>query len=461
MNILEQISHLHKELVGLKPYKKEDEERLWKKFRLEWNYNSNHIEGNTLTYGETELLLIFGKTTGDHELREFEEMQAHDAVVHLVRDYAKDTARELTEADIRDWNKAILVRQFWKEAVTQDGQPTRKLITPGSYKQSPNSVRLANGEIFHYASPEETPILVKELLQWYKEEIRKNELHPVETAALLHYKLVRIHPFDDGNGRTARLLMNYELLRNDFPPVIIKSSDKKNYLFALNKADAGDLSAFVEYIARHVVWSLEISIKAAKGQDIEEIDDIDKEIEVWKRSKTPQRSIVKSPESIVDLARSSLAMLFEEYVARVNEKFNDVFVSIKIQCEFTVAGVKQGSSYLSGNSIGNYVRNNFVSTLATESTFADLSGSEFNRSTDNIILRHFLDGYENGKEILSLRHVLSVDFGPFEYSVAVAGNRIYNKRYSEKITLEERAEIIKTSLKQIFSQLQKHDDKIK
>src|SRR5690606_7801640 len=194
-------------------------------------------------------------------------------------------------------------------------------------------------------------------------------------------------PFDDGNGRTARLLMNYELLRNDFPPVIIKSSDKKNYLFALNKADAGDLSAFVEYIARHVVWSLEISIKAAKGQDIEEIDDIDKEIEVWKRSKTPQRSIVKSPESIVDLARSSLAMLFEEYVARVNEKFNDVFVSIKIQCEFTVAGVKQGSSYLSGNSIGNYVRNNFVSTLATESTFADLSGSEFNRSTDNIILR--------------------------------------------------------------------------
>ena len=77
-DLFKKIDALYTQLEKLKPLKREDEERLWKKFRLEWNYNSNHIEGNTLTYGQTELLLIFEKTTGDHDMREYEEMKAHD-----------------------------------------------------------------------------------------------------------------------------------------------------------------------------------------------------------------------------------------------------------------------------------------------------------------------------------------------------------------------------------------------
>ena len=83
--ILKEINSLYQELQKLKPLKKEDEERLWKKFRLDWNYNSNHMEGNTLTYGETELLLMFDKITGDHEAREIDEMRAHDIIVQLVK----------------------------------------------------------------------------------------------------------------------------------------------------------------------------------------------------------------------------------------------------------------------------------------------------------------------------------------------------------------------------------------
>lgn len=68
------------------PLKVEDDERLWKKFRLEWSYNSNHIEGNTLTYGETELLIILGQTKGNHTIREYDEMKAHDlAVRHILK----------------------------------------------------------------------------------------------------------------------------------------------------------------------------------------------------------------------------------------------------------------------------------------------------------------------------------------------------------------------------------------
>ena len=101
-DILIRITDLHTQVQESKPLKKEDDDRLWRKFRLEWNYNSNHIEGNTLTYGQTELLLMFDKTTGDHELREYEEMKAHDAVVQLVRAYASEKERELSEADIRE-----------------------------------------------------------------------------------------------------------------------------------------------------------------------------------------------------------------------------------------------------------------------------------------------------------------------------------------------------------------------
>lgn len=86
-------------------------------------------------------------------------------VVALIRDWSIDEQRELSEADIRDLNRILLVRPFWKDALTPDGQPTRRLITIGDYKKHPNSVRLANGEMFHYVSPEETPRKMAELVE--------------------------------------------------------------------------------------------------------------------------------------------------------------------------------------------------------------------------------------------------------------------------------------------------------
>jgi Fic family protein len=329
--LLIEIDALKAELESLKPFKKEDEERLWKKFRLEWNYNSNHIEGNTLTYGQTELLLIFDKTTGDHEMREYEEMKAHDVAIKLVQEYAADKTRELTEADIRQLNEIILVRPYWGNAQTADGQQTRKPIQPGVYKREPNSVLLQNGEMFHYASPEETPAKMKELMDWYRTTSKDNSLHPVLVAAKMHYDFVRIHPFDDSNGRTSRLLMNYVLLRNGYPPVIIKSADKKNYLLALNKADVGDFEAFVMYTANELYWSLNKHIDAGYGQDLEDEDDLYKEIEVFKRQSKGElnKAVPKSREIMIDLAGGSLGRLFETLL-NDQSKLDDFFVENRI-----------------------------------------------------------------------------------------------------------------------------------
>ncbi len=279
--LLRQIDQKLAALNSLRPFKPEQEDQLWQKLRLEWNYNSNHIEGNTLTYGETKLLVIFGKTTGGHEFREYSEMKAHDTAIFKVREMAQDAERPLSEADIRTLNEIILVEPFWKEAVTSEGQQTRKKIIPGEYKTTANNVRLKTGETFYFTSPEETAAQMHDLMNWYR--ANEDQLHPAVLAAMLHYRFVRIHPFDDGNGRVARLLMNYHLLRKGYPPIIIKSADKENYLTALQRADTGDGEAFVEYVVQQLLWSLDLAIKAGKGESVEEAGDWEKEVELLLR----------------------------------------------------------------------------------------------------------------------------------------------------------------------------------
>ncbi len=316
--LFKKIEQLKSEYEALLPMMPERQATLDKKFRLEFNYNSNHIEGNTLTYGETALLLIFDDTKGGHTMREYEEMKAHDVAYQLVRQWAQDP-RPLAEADVKNLNKVLLVRPYWKDAITPDGQATRREILVGEYKQQPNSVRLANGEIFEYASPLETPAKMQELMEWLQSEETSPTVIPVSLAALLHYRFVRIHPFDDGNGRVSRLLMNYVLLRNNFPPVIIKSADKAKYLRALNLADTGDTEAFVRYIAEQLVWSLELSIKAAKGESIEEPDDLDKELALLQKQLSTKTSLHEkySAENVVAAFENGLIALFQSVEAKL------------------------------------------------------------------------------------------------------------------------------------------------
>ena len=344
-SIINKIDILANELKSLDPLSAQNQKRLDKKFRLEFNYNSNHIEGNTLTYGETALLLIFDRTEGRHELREYEEMKAHDVAFKLIKEWSMDKERPLTETNIKNLNEILLVRPFWKEAIIQGGQPTNRLIKIGNYKEYPNHVRLQNGEIFEYATPIETPIKMDELMEWYRAELENGKLHPVELAALFHYKFVCIHPFDDGNGRISRLLMNYVLIKNNFPPVIIKTDDKKNYLNALNQADVGNTNAFIRYVAEQLIWSLEISIKAAKGENIDEHGDLEKKINLLKKKlgrKADEIVSVKySIDSVLDIIKNSINLLINEWETKLKE-FDSLFFSRNCQIAFDNQLAKSG-----------------------------------------------------------------------------------------------------------------------
>ena len=158
------INKLFQEWASLQPLKSEDQKRLDKKFMLEFNYNSNHLEGNTLTYGQTELLFVFGETTGNASLRDYEEMKAHNVALEMIKREAKDKERPLTESFIRDLNRIILVENFWKAAETSTGDKTQTEVRVGEYKSNPNSVRTATGELFEYASPEEAPAFMTDLV---------------------------------------------------------------------------------------------------------------------------------------------------------------------------------------------------------------------------------------------------------------------------------------------------------
>ena len=292
------IAEWHERREGMKSA---DDERLWRKLRLEWNYNSNHIEGNTLTYHETELLLIHGRTAGGHPMRDYEEMKAHDVAIDYTRSLAGEE-QVIGESDIRQLNKIILKEPFLKYAETPDGQPTQKRIVPGQYKTLPNHVRTATGELHRFAEPEETPPLMEEWTRDFRRNLERSAYPLPLFLAESHWGFIHIHPFDDGNGRTARLLANYALLRNNLPPIVIKSEDRDRYISGLQNADVGRMLPLAEFMLENVSWALELAIRAAKGESIHEPDDMDKEMDVFiqkRRVPAPNNSDVEVLDQIV------------------------------------------------------------------------------------------------------------------------------------------------------------------
>lgn len=231
------LESLYQEWQSLQPLKEEDQRRLDQKFMLEFNYNSNHIEGNTLTYGQTELLLLFGRVVGEAKMKDLEEMKAHNVCLKMVKEAALDKDHVLTEYFIRTLHQVMLREDYTVYRELPNGTQTSYVVHAGQYKTRPNSVITPTGERFEYASPEETPALMADLLQWYRDAEAAGEMSPIELAALFHYRYIRIHPFEDGNGRIARLLMNYILLKHGYPMIVIRTKTKKSYLDALGKVD--------------------------------------------------------------------------------------------------------------------------------------------------------------------------------------------------------------------------------
>ncbi len=222
---------------NIQPLSEKDRVRLSRRFTVDFNYNSNHIEGNTLTYGQTEILLLFGKVIGEADVRDVEEMTASNVGLRMMMEEATMKDIPLTQNFIRTLHKTLLREDYTVYRNLPGGMQTSYVIHAGQYKTRPNSVITRYGDRFEYATPEETPGFMSDLVDWYNMAEREGKLSPVELAALFHYRYIRIHPFEDGNGRIARLMVNYILTRHNYPMIVVRSREKSKYLEALHQSD--------------------------------------------------------------------------------------------------------------------------------------------------------------------------------------------------------------------------------
>lgn len=226
-------------LNSKKPFSKNTLKSLHENLVLEWTYNSNAIEGNTLTLQETKVVME-GITIGGKSLREHFEVINHREAIAYIEEIVKNN-EPLTEWQIKNIHNLILKNIDVDNAGRYRSE---NVIISGAKHIPPNFLNL----------DEE----MKNLIKWYNEDIS----HPIEKSAKLHSIFVKVHPFIDGNGRTARLLLNFELMKNGYLPVVIKKENRLDYYVALDKSHtSGDYIDFVKMIEQLEMEMIDFYLK--------------------------------------------------------------------------------------------------------------------------------------------------------------------------------------------------------
>ena len=328
---IEEIDRLKDELDALRPLPADIVDRIGQKLRLESNYHSNAIEGNSLTLGETRSLILHGLTARGKPMRDHLDIEGHNDAVKAIEDSVK-TDEALNEVFIRNLHRVLLKEPYENDAITPEGQPTKRLISIGDYKTQPNNVRTSTGEIYYFTPPEQVKPAMSDLIDWYRKNGSAGE-HPIIIAATFHYRFVRIHPFDDGNGRMARLLMNMILIKHGYTVAIIPIEERDQYIQTLEQADKNeDLAEFIAYVAHSCKYALSLHLKAARGEDIEDVEDIDKEIALFKRS------LQKGTDDTIKAREYAAQVLdpFFLYFMEKLEQFSGFFSSIETHATSSV-----------------------------------------------------------------------------------------------------------------------------
>ena len=323
--LIKKMDELRDELDTLRPIPEDRLNRLNQKLRLDWNYHSNSIEGNTLTASETRAFLLHGITSNGKPFRDYIEMRGHNEALKKLEDIVHQDLN-ITEKLIKEFHKIIVVEPY-------DGEAE---INPGEYKTMPNYLYSPSGERIDFEPPQEVPRLMNELINWLNNHIdppkrkkKKYDLHPLLIACGFHVRFIQIHPFGDGNGRMARILMNLILMLCAYVPAVIKLEKRKEYYIALNQSTLENMEPLAEFVAEECIQSLEMAVKAAKGQSIEEDDDLDKKLSLLKQEFEAEDEENKIKTSLnIDIFKTSLESWGYKLItelAKTTAKFNQFY----------------------------------------------------------------------------------------------------------------------------------------
>jgi Fic family protein len=234
-------------LDGVRPLSPELVRNLEDWFLIELTYTSNALEGNTLSRRETAAVVEKGLTVGGKTLVEHLEATNHaKALKHVLR-LSQASTGELRRADVLQLHATVL------RGIDD--------ANAGQYRRIP--VRISGSPVV-LPNPLKVPDLMDDFIEWIVANV---DQHPVALAAEAHYQLVTIHPFVDGNGRTARLLMNLILMQNGYPPAIIRTRERLKYIGGLETAQlGGSKDVYNQLVLNAVDRSLDIYLKAVAGE---------------------------------------------------------------------------------------------------------------------------------------------------------------------------------------------------
>ena len=278
-------------------------------FRIELTYTSNAIEGNTLSRAETALVVEKGLTIGGKSITEHLEASNHAAALDFIKEQIKLKPSDLKEKDILKIHEIILDRIDKENA--------------GIYRRVP--VRISGSAVV-LPNPRKVQDLMDEFFKWLKKE---DKMHAVELAAEAHYRFVTIHPFIDGNGRTARLLMNMILMMKGYPPAIIRKNDRLAYIKSLEKpqlvnGEGDSKNDHFKLIASAVDRSLNIYLRAIEGKT--EKPESEKLLKIGELAKSTNQTVPTirhwTKEGLLQVAEvteSGYQMYSEEMVEQVKK----------------------------------------------------------------------------------------------------------------------------------------------
>ncbi len=379
------------------------------KLRLDWNYYSNHMEGNTLTMDETRSVMISAINVQDKPWKDIAEMKGHDGVVKEIFALGKGDLR-LNEKRIKDIHTAIVIED-----------DVQKKAFVGKWKQQNNFVFNYKGEKFefvHFADvPDRMHALLNKTNALIDQQQKNNAIHPAMIAINFHLEYVTIHPFHDGNGRTARLLMNLLLVSFDFPPIIIKEEDEKTYyrLLASVQSEGGPSDLYGAFMCRLLMRSQQLVLDAINGKEIEDFANLDKRIkmlEVELSETDPELEIkwILSFDVFYKIYHNWLRQLSSEIIITI-QKFNKFFINSKHNLSF-------------GNGLGytQFVDEPAEQLLESISSVIELAKQDMIRS-DNFetsINGRFGLFKMGGLESFTCDYSLSVQFETTKYTITTS-----------------------------------------
>lgn len=322
--IIQKIDANQKEIAT---YGKFDEAILKKinyKLRLDWNYHSNRMEGGTLTQEETRSVMIGNIDVKGKPFKDVTEMNGHDKIVLDVLKMSKGEIR-LSEKRIKEIHTVIMYEE------NADNKP---LI--GNWKIQANEIINYQKEKFGFISPSEVPDKIHELLNKinaYLDKFLKGDAkqHPLEVISQFHIDYLTIHPFYDGNGRTARILTNILLMACGYPVIIIKDNVKTSYykLLADIQVYGGAPDLFYVFIGERILETQQIILNALDGKSIDEEDDFIREIKLLKQ-KIESNGASKSPSIIYNVFITIEEQIWENF-SKTLAHFYELFGDYKIE----------------------------------------------------------------------------------------------------------------------------------